>query len=93
MFFGLLIPILALSIPIIAILSKSPIGHAIADSIRAGNADRAPGTQSVMSDHELKLLKARIEELEAVVAHQDGEIRKISDDYRFITRLLEDKSK
>jgi archaellum component FlaC len=73
---ALFIPILALSIPIVAIVSRSR---------------RAQTTSSPQADRQIELLKERIETLEESLEHVTTDLHSLEDNQRFLTRLLEDK--
>lgn len=88
MFDGLvfLIPIMALSIPLVAIFTNSAVGKAWAESIRARNRDAGGDTERVLR------LEARVRELEATLQDQQESIGKLEESHRFLARLLEDTS-
>src|SRR5687768_5174777 len=69
---GLLIPIFALMIPIIAVIAFSPIGRAIANSIN-GNL----GNTSGVSGHEFNQLKEKCDRLEKKLNDYDDEMNKM----------------
>jgi ABC-type microcin C transport system permease subunit YejB len=85
---ALFIPILALSIPIVAIISGGPIGKALAERINTRNAGG-----SAAGGERVAMLERRIEQLERLARTQAEELDRLSQDYSFVTRLLEDGGK
>ena len=88
MFNGLvfLIPIMGLSIPLVAIFANSAVGKAWADSIRARNQGAGGDTERVLR------IEARVRELEATLQDQQDTIGQLEENHRFLARLLEDTS-
>lgn len=84
---ALFIPILALSIPIVAIVSAGPIGKALAERINAKNAGGTAGGERIA------MLERRIEQLERLTRTQSEELERLEQDYSFVTKLLEDGGK
>ena len=81
-FFALLIPLFALSIPIVAIVT----GY-----LTKKNAN-SPKHLQALTAHSEKLEK-RIVELEGVVQTLTTDVDHLETDQRFLSRLLEDKTK
>lgn len=74
---ALLIPIMALSIPIVAILSRG----------------RRQGPQaSPEQEQRIRALEQKIERLETALDSMDGEVRELEDKHRFLSRLLEERN-
>ena len=74
---ALLIPIMALSIPIIAIITRARTARYKADPNQL---------------EYVKRLESRIFELETTVSQINGDVEKLEDKQNFISRLLEDKT-
>jgi multidrug resistance efflux pump len=80
----LLIPIMALSIPIIAILVKSDVGKAIADAIRHNSgANKGAGAR-----RELEQMRAEIDQLRAEVDDVHAQLLESHERLDFAERLL-----
>ncbi len=80
----ILIPILALLVPISAIALNSAVGKAIAEQIRErGRGASDPGT--------LGRLEWRVAHLESALAEAEDRIGKLQEDNRFLHRLLSDR--
>ncbi|HEY9842687.1 MAG: hypothetical protein ACAI44_03185 [Candidatus Sericytochromatia bacterium] len=76
--------ILALLIPIIAIIVWSPVGKSIAHAISAG-AQGASGA----SGADVAALQARLDELEARLSEQGGQVRQLQESSEFYKQLIE----
>lgn len=75
-FVALFIPILALSIPIVAIIT---FGR------------RRGGVQSPEQQRRIELLEEKVRRLEQALDSVNGDVRELEDKNRFLVRLLEDK--
>ena len=78
---ALLIPIFALSIPIVAIIAKAATKKYQAN----------PALNNEQSRH-IEALESRIRELEETVGRAGSDIERLEDKQNFISRLLEDKT-
>jgi len=76
--------LVALMIPIVAILADSPLGRSIANRFE-GRADREDGT--------VPLLERRIAVLESDIEDLSRSIGGMRDELQFMQRLLEDPKK
>lgn len=76
--------VLALMIPIVAILADSPLGHSIARRFD-GRADTGDGA--------VQLLERRIDVLETELEDLSRSIVSMRDELQFMQRLLEDPKK
>jgi hypothetical protein len=75
---GVFIPIIALSIPIVAII--------------AGTLSKKYKYQANIDQLEqIKKLEVRVQELESGLHAMGGEIDRLNEDQRFMSKLLEDK--
>lgn len=75
---ALLIPIIALSIPIVAI-----IANAVTKKYKfSGNPDQL---------QHIARLEERVKELEDAVANMSGDVTRLEDKQNFISKLLDDK--
>ena len=83
-YLGILIPILALMIPIVAIVSKSAIGDAIADSIRHKSTLRRGG----VPDPDLEQLHAEVDQLRADLEQMNAQLLEVHERLDFAERLL-----
>ena len=83
-YLGILIPIIALMIPIVAIVSKSAIGDAIAESIRHKSALRRGG----VPDPDLEQLHAEVDQLRADLEQVHAELLEAHERLDFTERLL-----
>ena len=83
----IIIPVMALSIPIVGIIAGGPIGKALAESIR----DRH--TTSPSERAEIKRLEKRVSDLESALSDMSSDIRSLEDKNDFFSRLLEDDSR
>lgn len=81
---GVLIPIIALLIPLVAIVTKSEIGHAIADAIRNTSGDGSDG----LSRQELEQLHGEVEQLRADLEQVNGQLLEVHERLDFAERLL-----
>lgn len=79
---GVFIPILALMIPIVAILSRSDIGHAIADAIRHNSGAGAGGSG------ELEQLRGEVDQLRAEMETMQSQLMEAHERLDFAERLL-----
>lgn len=79
-FLALMIPILALSIPIVAILSSARLKR------MRFEAQQSPGQREYTA-----LLEKRVAGLEETVAQLSGNVDRLEDKHEFLSRLLEDK--
>ncbi|HUX22060.1 MAG TPA: hypothetical protein VMW69_12535 [Spirochaetia bacterium] len=75
-YFALLIPIMALSIPIVAILTR---------------ARRQGQIGSPEQERRIHVLEERIAALEANAASMRGDVHELENKQRFLTRLLEER--
>lgn len=75
---------LALMIPILAIMVWSPIGKSIAHAIQAG----AQGAAET-SPAELEQLKARVAELEFRLGEQSVQVQQLQENAEFYKQLIE----
>ena len=80
---GVLIPIIALMIPLVVVISKSTIGQAIADAIRH-NSGAAAGASS----RELEGLRSEMEQLRLEMDHVHAELSETHERLDFAERLL-----
>ena len=78
---ALFIPILALSIPIVAIIAKAATKKYQANPALDGEQRR-----------HIEAVEARLRELEDVVGRAGSDIERLEDKQNFLSRLLEDKS-
>jgi hypothetical protein len=53
---------------------------------------KAKGAEGSVPSGEIAALKDRLALLEARIEERDGEVRKLQDEVRFVSRMLEDKS-
>ncbi|MES2304115.1 MAG: hypothetical protein V4558_01335 [Gemmatimonadota bacterium] len=81
---ALLIPIIALSIPLVVVVSKSSIGLAIADAIRHNSgADKGASTREQFEE-----LSAEMEQLRGDVDQARAELLEVHERLDFAERLL-----
>jgi multidrug resistance efflux pump len=80
----LMIPIMALSIPIIAILVKSDVGQAIADAIRHNSG----ANKGAAARRELEQMRAEIDQLRADVEDVHAQLLETHERLDFAERLL-----
>lgn len=73
---ALLIPILALSIPIVAILTR---------------ARRQGGVGSPEQERRIRGLEEKVRQLEESLDSMGGQLHELDDKQRFLSRLLEDR--
>lgn len=81
---GILIPILALCIPLVALLAKSDIGHAIADAIRHNSG----ANESLGGGEQLQQMAAELEMLRGDVDQARSELSEVHERLDFAERLL-----
>lgn len=74
--FALLIPIMALSIPIVAIITRSR---------------RQGQVASPEQDRRIRGLEEKVRSLEESLEQMGGQVHELEDKQRFVTRLLEDR--
>jgi hypothetical protein len=74
---ALFIPILALSIPIVAIIANAVV--------KKNRVDPNQGRK-------IEALEARVQELESALTRVSGDVDRLEDKQNFISRLLEDKT-
>ncbi|MEO5798002.1 MAG: hypothetical protein ABIZ70_00660 [Gemmatimonadales bacterium] len=80
----MLIAALAVSIPLVAVVSKSSIGHAIADAIRHNSgADKGASTRE-----QFEQLSAEMEQLRGDVDQARTELLEVHERLDFAERLL-----
>lgn len=79
-----MVGILALMIPLLAILVYSPVGRSIAYAIQSG-ASGAAGA----SEAELDALRLRVADLEARLNEQDIQVQQLQENSEFYKQLLE----
>ena len=77
---AMMIPILALSIPIVAILSSARLKRMRLE------AQQSPGQREYVAH-----LERRVASLEETVAQLSGNVDRLEDKHEFLSRLLEDK--
>lgn len=79
-----MIPIFVLMIVLVAIVSKSEIGHAIADAIRHNSG----AGRGVAGEHDLEQLHAEFDQLRAELEHVNSQLLEVHERLDFAERLL-----
>lgn len=79
-----LIPVMALSIPIIAILVKSEVGQSIADAIRHNSG----ANEGAAARRELEQMRADIDQLRAELEDMHAQLLESHERLDFAERLL-----
>ena len=82
--FVFLIPVMALSIPIIAILVKSEVGQSIADAIRHNSG----ANEGAAARRELEQMRADIDQLRTELEDMHAQLLESQDRLEFAERLL-----
>jgi hypothetical protein len=77
-------------IGLVAITVVSVIGDMVSKIAQA--KIKAKGGGESAPSREIEALKERLAQLEARLEERDGAVRKLQEDVRFVSRLLEDKS-
>lgn len=81
---ALLIPIMALSIPIIAILVKSDLGQSLADAIRHNSG----ANEGAAARRELEQMRAEIDQLRAELDDVHAQLLESGERLDFAERLM-----
>ena len=80
----IIIPVLALSIPIVAIIAGGPIGKAIGENLKNKNPVNPDSAKKI------KYLESRIESLEEQVSDLSSGIKQIEEKNEFFRKLMDD---
>lgn len=80
---GLLVPITALMIPIVAITVHSPIGRALARRLESGTSPAV--------EEELTSLRQRVNVLETRALEQNTQVQQLQESSEFYKQLLESR--
>jgi multidrug resistance efflux pump len=81
---AILIPIIALMIPLVAVISKSDIGQAIADAIRHNSG----ATEGAAARRELETMKGELDQLRAEMEDVHTQLLEAHERLDFAERLL-----